>query len=748
MADARALTLDELGKLEPPQRGPDGKTTIEHLRWKAQVVTQLMTDAALGRAELPKGYNAAQARELIDTEARLCGYDPKHLLDVRTEAQVYADATKELIEAPQTIFEKADDVIDQIGVQMDKADEYLNDICGQTGPDARAHRGDKEHQKHLERVDALKKVWRERIAKLKRIRERARDAFPQKSAQPNRCAITAAHPLRFMVYVGRNEDGAVAIIGKHHGDLAFSLYEAEFRKHWRKTERDWIKWDYTGCVDVIGPGHGKSFFASHWCALRHAQYPNLRGKFGHAQAGMAELNLQFVSSMFSRGTAQGRRLRSLFPATPEVRKSTTDVFDLEPVGGEKRRTPSITAHGITAKISGSDADYIWFDDPCDQELAEQETTRTRVFDRMNGTWRRRLREKPSGDGHWPFELTTTTLWHHDDPNSRRIKMAKDKKIKLRVKLIPCGGPDENFRPVWPEVWPERKLRVIYTEMRNPRLYAATYQCNPQPDSLRKIKRLAYYLPGSEEHAAFMQNCIFHTTIDPTGTNSDKSDHASFLYAGCGDIVAKHPDGSMSYTRKLRMIDGREFHAGQSETVQEVCSHAETHSTHYIHCELVSGYEAMREFFEQRDIDVIGHQPHGKSKEVRLGHVASMFDDSMRDRGFPGAVIEWPGKLMPDGTIGPDPESPLAFAEDQFLNFGVAKGDHAVDAGVYLAKHLGPELNVAEGAITKTLQKQQPQHPDPRVDRMLRMFGTEPDKRRTAGQEEHEFMVGTGEQEWN
>lgn len=740
--NSKSKTLEELEKIEPPHRGADGKTTIEHLRWKAQVVSQLMTDAALGRADLPKGYNAAQARELIDTEAKLCGYDPKHLLDVRTDAQVYADATDTLLNSPASIFEQADATLDRIEKEMDNADGPIIEECGAGNYAVRTARANKKDQ---EARDASKKVWGERIKRLKKVRNRARDAFPDGSAQPNRPAMVAAHLLRFMVYVGRTEDGKVYTIAEHHCHMALRIYESEFRRKWQ--DLAWIPVSYTGFLGIMPPGHGKTVLATHWCGLRIAQYPKLRGLMGHAQAGMAEQNLQFVTAMLDPETAQGRRLRSLFPALPAIRKKTTDTLDLETSDGEKKKAPTLMAYGVTAKINGSDADFILFDDICDQEIAEQETTRKRVFDRMNGTWRRRLREKPSGDGHWPFEMTIGTLWHHDDPNARRIEMARNNAIKLRVAILKCGGPDEHFRPVWPALYGAAKLKGIYAEMRNPRLYAACYQANPQPDSLRKIKRLAYYLPGSDEHKAFLDNCIFHTTIDPTGTNSDKSDHASFLYAGCGDVVTKNPDGSQSYTRKLRFIDGREFHAGQSETVQEVCAHAETHPTHYIHCELVSGYEAMREFFEQRDIDVIGHQPHGKSKEVRLGHVASMFDDSMRDKGFPGAVVEWPGKLQADGkTIGPDPDSPLAFAEDQFLNFGVAKGDHAVDCGVYLAKHLGPELNVAEGAVTKTLQSEQRQHPDDRVDRMLRMFGRPNDRRKTAAQEDLEFMQGvqTGE----
>lgn len=738
--NGKSLTLVELGALEPPQLGADGKTTIEHLRWKARVVTQLMTDAALGRADLPKGYNAAQARELIDTEARLCGYDPKHLMDVRTDAQVYADATELLLAAPASAFEQSDAILDQIETQMDAADKFLLDECGAGNVVVRDKRAVK---KDLESRAAAKKAWGERIKRLKRVRTRARDAFPAGSAQPNRPAMVAAHPLRFMIYTGREpKRGNVFRVGNHHGVIALALYEAENRKRWQNLE--WVPVFFTGLMTVIPPGHGKTTMAAHWLSLRIAQNPRLRVLIGHAQSGEAEKDLAYVAAMFDRDTAQGRRLRSLFPAVPETRKSNTETFDLEPIAGEKKRQPTIMAYGITGQISGSDADIIWFDDPCDQKLAEQETTRKSAFDRMNGTWRSRMRDTPEDP---TFEWTTTTLWHHDDPNCIRIGLAKDRKIKLRVKVLRCGGPDEHFAPLWPEVIPASKLKSTYAEWRNPRLYAAAYQSNPQPDSLRKIRRLAYYLPGDEQHAKFLANSVNYISIDPTGTNRDKSDMASFVYAGVGDLVIKRTDNSVEYVRKCRILHAHEMHARQGETVSEVCAFAEHHSTHYICCEMVSGYEAMREFFEQRDLDVIASQPHGKSKEVRLGHVASMFDDSLRDKGFPGAVIEFPGKKMEDGTIGPDPDSPLAWLEDQILNFGVAKGDHGVDAAVYLAKHIGPELNVAEGAVTRRLQQQPPKHPDARMERMLRFHERHDGRRANAGQEDHDFMLQRSGEEW-
>lgn len=728
-------SLEVLAGKEPPMLLPDGKRNPDHLRWQVRVVNRLSVEVALGRVEkMPAGYNLSQAKDLIETEARLCGMDPRHLMDVRTDAQIYADATDSLIRAPSELFAQSDEVLAEMERQMDRADTLLVDECGASGKNVRDKR---------EAADYAKKAWGERIKRLRRLRERARDAFPSGNSRGNQPAIEAAHVLRFMIYVGRDVDGGVLMIGPHHGAAALALYEAENGRRWENLK--WIDYEQEGVMFVFPPGTGKTTYAAHRFGLRIAQRPTIRILHGHAKAGEAEKNLEYVGSMFDTETAQGRRLRSLFPNIPATRKLIKGVFDLEPIGGEKKRQPTMVAHGIMAKVSGADADEIWFDDPCDQDLATQETTRVLVFDRMNGTWRARKREKGVGKKSKTFEFTTTTLWHHDDPNARRVQLAREGKIRLRVKILACGGPEDGFKSIWPEMYPPAKLRQIYQGMRNPSLYAAAYQCNPQPESLRKVKRLAYYDPTCDAHKKFLDSAIFHVSLDPAATNHDKSDMASFVYGGCGDIVTT--DGqSMRYERRLRIIYGREFHATQSEGVAEVCAFSEMHSTHYIHTEAVAGFEATREFFEERGLDVIAHQPHGKSKSVRLGHVATMFDDSLRDKGFPGAVVEFPGKRREDGTLGPDTDSPLRWLEDQILNFGVARGDHGVDALVYLAKHLGPELNVAEGAATKQIQMMSARG-DPRINRMLDFFARGKDERKTAAQEDHDFMTGTESEAW-
>lgn len=717
----------------PPRTLPNGKVNPDHLRWAIRQINDLNVNVALGTAELPRGYNLSQARELIETEAKLNGYDPKHLMDVRTDAQVYADSTEALIATPGELFSATDEVLEKIERQMDAADAHCGELLG--GVHAEATRNAKTDREHAAQ-DAEKKKWVTRIKRIRRLRERARKPFPAGSMRANFHPISAAHVLRFMVYTGRSSlDGQAAVlqVGRHHAVIAAELYQAENKSVYQ--DLAWVPTECDGYMAVCPPGHGKTVLAAHWVVLRLAQNPRKTGLIGHAQAAEAEKDLAYVASYFDPGTANGRRVRSLFDV-PGVATANSDTFDFKDVGDESKRQPTLKAHGMTAKISGADANFIWFDDPCDQELAEQETTRKRVFDRMNGTWRTRKRGNA-------FEFTTTTLWHHDDPNSRRIEMARHRKIKLRVCIQKCGGPEQGFKPLWPEVYPASFLKNKYAELRSPRLYAACYQSNPQPEELRKIKRLAYYLPGSKEHQRFMDAAIFHLSLDPSATNREKSDKAALIYAGVGDVVTAQA-GAMVYDRRMRMLNGREFHANQTDGVNEVCSFAEINPVHYAHVEVRSGFNASAEMLEARGIDVLRHDPKNRKKELRLGDVAPMLDDSLKARGFPGAAIEFPGMLMDDRvTIGPDPDSPLAWLEKQILEFGVCVDDHGVDALTQLAKDQGPELGVGEGAVTRKVQEAAHEG-DPRLARMLAYYGKPPDSRKTAAQEDYEFRVGIGE----
>jgi len=703
--DVEAEIIRAIGP-QPPMM-VDGKRNPDHLRWTARLYTHQHISALLGRSEMPKGNTPASMVDWVSTEAKLNGMDPKKLLDMRTDAQIYEDATKQLLADPEAILCESEDRLDallqNIQNEMDNADRICAELAEAPGA---------EPSLSLRRKRAKK--WIARIQKVRALRDRARNKLPKGYSRSQGRALEMAHPLRYMVWVGRpgtGGDGDKPLtyfqIRRHHCKMAQATYSA--RKREILTNGKWLPYSAKGAFYILPPGHGKSAFVSHVISLMLSERPSLRCIFNHAQEEMAQQNLGMVAANFDPAEACGRRNLAMFPGL-EIAEKSSKKFRLKLP--ERQKSPTIIAVGYTAAKSGTDADILWNDDPCDQKLAEQPTERKRAWDRINGTWRTRLR------GTRTFEFYSSTMWHHDDPTAKMLALIKARSAFYTVCPMRCGGPDRDFAPLWPEMYPASYLKQKYKEL-GARLYATVYECNPQPEELRKVKRLAYYVPG-DEHYSFTESAVHHLSLDPTATSREKSDEASFVYAAIGDVVTATRD-SIQYRKELRILDARQFHATQSTGVEEVCAFASVNRVDYVHAETRSGFNATAEMLEARDIDVIRHDPGNRSKERRLMDVATMLDDSPTDKGLEGAVVRFPGMMGPNGVPVQDPDSPILWLEQQILEFGVCQKDNGLDATTQLCKFLGPELGVGQGQVTKTVQRQERAASHQTLDKMLRMI---------------------------
>ncbi len=425
----------------------------------------------------------------------------------------------------------------------------------------------------------------------------------------------------------------------------------------------------------------------------------------------AAKNCQYVTTFFDPEQPNGRRNLSLFPAIRMAQRNAT-TMRLET--GEPQRQPTIKAHGMTARISGSDADRILWDDPVDQTTVDQDTERNRTFDRMNGTWMPRLRGKETK------HITLTTLWHYDDANCRRIELVRKGKLRVRVCIQKCGGPDSKpkFKALWPEVYPTSKIESIFNSMRNPRLFAAAYESNPQPDSARKIKALALFDPDTDEHREFLASpsTTFWVSVDPTASEEEKADKAMFIWAAKGDVVTT-VDGVRTYTPKLRIMLGHGFHADQVQLTTELMAFTEYHETHSILFETRSGFRAAADIWEnEMGLEPCRLDPNNRPKGLRLGDVAPMLDSSYVAKGLPAPVVEFMGIKIEDGSLSVHPD--IQEVVEQILLFGSHAEDHGVDAVTQLCKWLGPELGVGVGGITRKVQQSVRTCADSRLEKIF------------------------------
>ncbi len=398
---------------------------------------------------------------------------------------------------------------------------------------------------------------------------------------------------------------------------------------------------------------------------------------------------------------------------------------------ERTRDPQLRAIGIKTGIGGANMDYQWWDDPVDKKERDQPAERERTHRRLTHDVLRRLQ------GEHPFVLITSTLWHEDDAVARMIADASaGRGSRFDVLKMACGGPVEKpglprWHALWPEMYPSHKLKKFYEDMHSPTDYAAQYMGDPRPEESRLVKKIAYYvskppetdddkvvsqaLAQMEAHRKFLATSQFHLSIDPAATGRENAvrttDKAGLIYAACGTISTEESKDGQTVTmqrRIIRILDAREFYAGPTQAVEEIAGYAASRKVDMIHIEQV-GFsvmiaESVRERFGLSPSQVVGHKPGNKNKKERLKAVVPMLDDSLRDQGLGAAAVEFPGVLLPDGTIGPSPE--YEWLALSILDFGAVKGDHAVDAVTQLCKYLLGEVDLGDGDVTVAVMQEQ------------------------------------------
>lgn len=682
-----------------PPKLADGRPNLAYLQWKYRRLSALMMAVIQGEAKMPFGLNLAQVKDLFDAEAKhVYKVEPKHLMDVRSDAQVQEDAVNRLIEAPDSIFDWPAERLARMKEEMDKSDKHCCEELHTASSEARRFDG----LTPAERAEK-KRRWSDLLAGVIQAQTRARSPVPQGTFNGDAHGIRASHPLRFMVYTGtsgmtdRENPTAVFRIGRHHARMAVQQYlcdhDLEFIGGEVVTCPRW-----KGVKHICPPGHSKTTFATHVIVLRIDQNTRMKWLFGHAQAKKAEQNLAYAATYFDPEEATGRRNRALFPELPPIEKRNSSILKLKQK--EPQSQPTIAAFGITAKIAGYDADGVWQDDAVDFETRDQEAERERTHDRINSQWRARLRGKQAK------EIDTATLWHHQDSNCKDLKAIRDGKLRMKVSLQKCGGPDHKppFEALWPEVIPSSEVKAKFMEWGNPRLFAATYESNPMPDSSYKVKGLAYFDPDTDEHRAFLASgaASFWVSVDPTASEDEKADEAMFVWAAKGDVVTVE-DGQRTYTPRLRILGCKAFHADQVQLTTELMAFCEFHEVHNILFETRSGFRAAADIWEnEMGLEPCRIDPGNRPKALRLGDVAPMLDASNIAKGLPSPVVEFMGQVNADGSLGPHED--LEDLVKQILDFGSHPKDHGVDAVTQLCKWLGPELGVGVGGITRKIQQ--------------------------------------------
>lgn len=716
----------------PPQMNTDGTHNIEYYRSLYRRWLEIGIAAASEGRAIPQ-YD--QMRKGISQMCEMDGIDERRLTDTRSDTEILRDALDRLAENPDAVYEESDATLkalkEEMGKAMELADKHIQ--------------ASMEHAEKLNlapidpvviaRLRKKKQAlgrWVSRIESALELREWARVEHPKSmdwfwKIRPDwdreraKMAIEASHPLRFMLYVGRSnisEQGrgnAIYRFGSHHGKFAKTLWEArkgiDFDREGAKYGVFCGSKRYEGVILVSHPGTGKSEFVTHVIGLWFCQNPYKQILVGHAKGDMAAKMVRYMSAMVDPKEPVGRRCLALFPhLTLADHGNTASSMRLQT--DQTIKEPTLRAHGMGERISGGNADTIVLDDPVDEKESDSETQRNTTYSRITNTWFTRLRG--SSD---TFKIIIATIWHPDDAVSRLIKLQREDKAMFRLCIIGAGGPDEYFKPVWPEMYDAAYLKSKW--QLNPAAYMTVWGCNPQSKSGQIVSKLALYDCESREHQDFLTTAEKHVSIDPSATNRQKSDKAGVIYAAMGDLrwEAKDEHGKTIHKsdRRLRILKADDLRANQLEIAEHVAAFSMMMPVHQVIVECVGGLSTTADLLENHHgIACYREDPTGKgSKEIRLKRVAVALDDSHRAMGK-SAVVEWPATRNQQGDL--ELVEGVRWLADQVLRFGVASSDDGVDALTQLIKVLRADLGVGEPDVTTAARKSSASG-DPRLLRL-------------------------------
>lgn len=741
-----------------PPKTVDGRANVAYFR--VQIDNLNLMNAHHIRLHGKPVTGMDSSLKAIERAAEWAGVDISAAADERTDAQKVADAVERLVSSGgEAVLELADDEIGAIESAMTMAvngtADWIEKYKGEADERGREARG----RKARELRQAAGKRWLSLLQRVRRLRDLARHPIPKDKSgwhSSKFVALEASHVLRYMLYVYRNDTAGsgserskmVYQIKDFHCQMAFRIWEAENRvaffckgsKEEMERRPDLYHTDgmvvrgLTSCdglVLVCPPGHGKSSIGQAWTSLQFCLNPRLQMFMLHAQEDKAAQNMRHVKATFDVEESMGRRRKSLFPDIRLNKKADDNKAAMRLIIPERTRDPQLRAVGVRTSLGGANTQKQWWDDPVDKKERDEPNVRAATYRRLMHDVKRRQRGKNT------FLFITATLWHEDDSVSRIIKESRSSQGRngMAVCLIRCGGPEPKtdlpaWHSIWPEQYPSAFLRKIFNSefAATPTDYFAQFMCDPKPTETRMVKKLAYYLcrlpeeasPENmerarrmmAEHRDFLKTAEFHLSLDPSSTSRSETirttDKAGLIYAPIGTLTeavgTATSERSTVSRRLIRVLEGREFHAGPTEAVDEVGAFCAASKVDRVHVEVstFSGaiIEMLRSKFNLSASQVIGHKTGSQKKEVRFRAVSTMFDDSLASTGVGRAVVQFPGVMDERGELVIAPE--YQWLSSSILDFGSTKNDHAVDALVQLCKMLQSQVDMGDGDVTMSV----------------------------------------------
>jgi len=250
--------------------------------------------------------------------------------------------------------------------------------------------------------------------------------------------------------------------------------------------------------------HGKSFQVCCRVLWELGREPGLRVKIVCATHAVAAERSRFLMDTIALNAQVRRVFPKLRAGKPWTVKALTVKRDAQTIG------PSVAAFGVGAGSTGTRADLLVCDDIVDVRSLHSRTVRDRVADYFTNNLMNLL--EPEGR-FWGL----CTPWHSDDVNAR---LKKNGAYELFRRAI-----DADFTPVWPEKWPEERLRARLAEI-GTASFARGYRLVPIAEDETPIHPawIRFWNDDAEYDSLLL-------SVDPAVSVSAKADRSALVLLG-------------------------------------------------------------------------------------------------------------------------------------------------------------------------------------------------------------------------
>jgi len=573
----------------------------------------------------------------------------------------------------------------------------------------------------LQMVPVEKKNWwnacLRRILAIQRI---CREEVPQAvvDAHPGRDDVHEAWrltlPLRFMLYCKRstlNMAGGKESLVSLPDHLVRACVVAELAQSFR----DSGALDVRGVEIVIPPRHGKTVFQQARRALRMCRDPWNPFAIVHANADLAAERVDGVKDWFDDDKPIGRRRAALFPRVRLNRRKSKAKsslwLTLDGVESCAHKEGNLSSCGMLESAQGMTLVEIDFDDPVDEKERREAGSRERTNHAFFNTWLTRL------TGTRSFFTLVSTCWHPDDVTGAVRRHSRSGAMAVAECSISCGGPEEKFRPLWPEMRLDQRFLLGKYRILGPPMYACIYQNNPDSAEGHRIDALRFYdwrmwtEPGLRdpdwERFLTHPETRYYLSIDPSGTDGKGANRAGIIQFCHGPFTFRSADGSTDTRPRCAALRMWSTRATQHGLVDEMLRFRDEGGRvdRYL-IETTGGYHATAEELIRRGIPadkVHTRTPGQGTKIARLMRYAIHLECG--DMVFPG---EWTTDDSGDRVLTIHHE--WERVADQLLRAGMSDDDEIIDVVRQMLAEVATDFAASHGWDPKSTERRRESDP--------------------------------------